>query len=151
MMKDLLMIIRHVGIKALEGVDFPQRATDGSAGFDLSAYEETYIYPHMTGHLNYVRTGLYIELPQHHVGMLVERSSLHKKGLTLANNIGVIDSDYRGEILIALHNRTEKEVRINKGQRIVQLIILGLPMINLIKIFDIDQTQRGAGGFGSTD
>ncbi len=138
-------------IKTLDGVKVPTKATQGSAGLDLAAYEDTFIYPHDCQLNVSVRTGVYVEIPHGYVGILAERSSLKRKyGLTLNNNLGIIDSDYRGEILIELENSTSGNVRVEKGQRIAQLVIVPSPDINLINVDDLNETKRGVGGFGSS-
>jgi dUTP pyrophosphatase len=137
----------EVLIKVLDGVELPTKSTEGSAGFDIAAYEDTYIVCNRDVK---VRTGIFLEIPVGYVGLLVERSSLHTKGLTLANNIGIIDSDYRGEVLIALKNETGETIPVQKGQRIAQLIIVAVPKIKLTQVSNVDETARGCGGFGSS-
>lgn len=140
----------NIMIKTLEGVKTPKLSTEGSAGFDIAAYEDTYIYSVDTGIDTRIRTGLYLEIPLGYVGLLVERSSLHTKGLTLANNIGIIDSDYRGEIQVAVANRTKGNIKVEQGQRIAQLIVVPVPEITLTNVEDLNESIRGCGGFGST-
>lgn len=130
----------------------PHKATKGAAGYDLFALEDTYVYKmsDTNKESHKVRTGLALAIPEGYVGLLIERSSLHGKGATLANNVGVIDSDYRGEVLIAvtgLHNET---LKIEKGQRIAQLVITTVPESHLVVTENLDETNRATGGFGST-
>ncbi len=137
-------------IKTEPGVVMPVKATNGSAGLDLSAFEDTHIYDGLHTPDVKVRTGICISVPPGYVGLLIERSSLHALGLTLANNVGVIDSDYTGEILIAIKNLTDNTIQIKKGQRIAQLIIVPIPDITLLNVDDLNESIRGCGGFGST-
>lgn len=132
-----------------QGAKIPKRSTEGSAGFDLSAYEDTIIYNHSLADCIRVRTGISCEIPNGYVGLLIERSSLHTRGLSLANNIGVIDSDYRGEILIPLVS-TSTMVKVKKGSRLAQLVILALPEIELVTVRKLNESGRSAGRFGST-
>ena len=136
-------------VKLQEGAALPSRGTIGSAGLDLAAYEETYIYNSSIGDAVRVRTGVQCDIPVGYVGLLIERSSLHTRGISLANNVGVIDSDYRGEIQIALTAHS-KMVKIKKGERLAQLILLAIPDINIVIVSKLDETQRGSSGFGST-
>ncbi len=130
----------------------PHKATSGSAGFDFYALEDTYVHPiNVTNsESTKIRTGISLAIPEGYVGLLVERSSLHGKGVTLANNIGVIDSDYRGEILIATKSLTNNTVKIEKGQRVAQLLIVAVPSVNLWVVRELDETVRNVGGFGSS-
>ena len=139
--------IMNFNIKLLDGVELPKKSTEGSAGFDIAAYEDTYIVSNRDVK---VRTGVFLEIPVGYVGLLVERSSLHTKGLTLANNVGVIDSDYRGELLMALDNLTDNTVLVEKGQRLAQLLIMPVPDVEFTIVRDVDGTARGCGGFGSS-
>lgn len=130
----------------------PHRSTNGSAGLDLFAVEDTYVYPinDTYNQSTKIRTGFSLAIPDGYVGLLVERSSLHSKGVTLANNIGVIDSDYRGEILIAAKSITDETILIKKHQKIAQLVILAVPNVILNVTRELDETDRNFGGFGST-
>lgn len=131
----------------------PTKVTDGSAGFDLRAKKET-VLPNCVRIL--VGTGVRVKIPEEHVGLLVPRSSLSKYGISMTNSIGIIDSDYRGEIMASLMYRGEHmSWIIPKHERIVQLVIVPVPRFEVT----VDQhsteeqwnnTVRGAGGFGST-
>lgn len=135
-----------------EGVEMPQRKTEGSAAFDIAASKEVWVYKHGEGtHASTrVHTGIYLEIPKGYAGFLIERSSNHTRGLTLANNVGLIDSDYRGELTVALTSIVDHEIKVLKGQRIAQLVIMPLAEINLIQVEDLNETIRGCGSFGST-
>lgn len=132
----------------------PVRANPTDAGLDLkSAYDVTLT----KGVRTLVGTGVHVKIPVNHVGLLVARSSLFKKNIILTNSVGVIDSDYRGEILASLmylgNNETLNNdwVALNRGERIVQLLVLPIalptPVYGEQDWFD---TERGVGGFGST-
>lgn len=131
----------------------PIRANPTDAGLDLKS--------RVTVKLNctertLVPTGVYVAIPEGYVGLLVPRSSLSKNGVMLANSVGVIDSDYRGEIMAALISHNNDDPVINEGDRIVQLLILpiALPRPFVVDGMSVDAwaktTGRGIGGFGST-
>lgn len=126
----------------------PTRGTTGSAGLDLTT-DETVVIP--TGGRRFVTTGVTVAIPEGHFGLLLPRSSLGMKhGLMLANTAGVIDSDYRGEIRAMLVNTGDKPMTLQRGDRIVQLVLV--PYLTAIptEVGALDTTARGAGGFGST-
>lgn len=140
-------------VKVEDPVLTPTKATEGSAGFDLRAKKET-VLPNFQRVL--VGTGVRAIIPENHVGLLFPRSSLSKQDITMTNSVGVIDSDYRGEIMASLMYRGELMSRIiPKHERIVQLVIVPVPYF----VAKVDQysteeqwnnTARGTGGFGST-
>ena len=137
-------------IKLHEDSIEPIRATDGAAGFDLCAYTDgdTTIQPHQTVR---VGTGIAAEIPSGYFGGLFPRSGLSaKKGIRLANCVGVIDSDYRGEIIAALHNDSDEAQTISKGERIVQLVIIPHMTGSATQKNQLSETERGTNGFGST-
>lgn len=123
----------------------PYQGTVGSAGFDLTAVSMTELD---NGYLRY-GTGLAVEIPAGHVGLVFPRSSIFKTGMTLTNCVGVIDSDYRGEITAVFVGgdiRTEYKV----GDRICQLIIMPYPAVEFVEASELSDTARGTGGYGST-
>ena len=125
----------------------PTRATPGSAGGDLRA-RHFHTFPPGTRHK--VKTGVRVAIPHGYVGLVIARSSLcDRVGLKLANAVGVIDSDFRGEILLNLENVTDHDVKVSSGDRLAQLIIVPCYMDAFIEA-DLDETSRGDGGFGST-
>ena len=128
----------------------PTFATEGSAGADLYALlDETVRLPPLERAL--IPTGLAMALPAGWVGLVYARSGLAvKRGLALANGVGVIDADYRGEIKIAIVNLSEEEQIIEPGERIAQLVALPLPAVAFEEVAFLDETTRGEGGFGST-
>lgn len=129
------------------GAKMPVRSTGGSAGYDLSAANRTSVMPWRT---EPVDTGVHVAIPEGWVGLVFERSSLHKRGLSLANKVGVIDSDYRGPIVLMMRNSTEQERVIDMGERVAQLVIVPFVSPDLIEVGSLDETERSEGGFGST-
>lgn len=128
----------------------PIYKTEGSAGMDMMAYLET---PVTLGPLErtLIPTGLYIELPQGFEAQIRPRSGMSiKHGISLVNAVGTIDSDYRGEIKIAAINLSNESFTINNGDRIAQMIIAKYERVDLVAVETINETDRGAGGFGST-
>lgn len=137
--------------KVHPGAQAPSRATEGSAGMDLRACcEEEMVFAPMERKL--VPTGIAIELPSPaYVALVCARSGLSfKQGLTMANGIGVVDSDYRGEMSVPMINLSDKEVRVANGERVAQLLVLPVEMPEIVEVDELNDTQRGQGGFGST-
>ena len=128
----------------------PHRATEQSAGFDLSACLDLPVtLP--PGEIKLVGTGIAAAIPAGYAGFIYARSGLASKhGVALANGVGVIDSDYRGEIKVALINLSGKEYAITPGERIAQLVIMPISLMPVESVDSLDETGRGAGGFGST-
>ena len=137
--------------KIRENANIPFYATEGSAGMDLAACidEPLTLKP---GERKAVPTGIAIALSSSdYVALVYARSSLGlKKGITLPNAVGVIDSDYRGEILVALVNISDEEYTISPGERIAQLVITPVIQASLECVDELPETERGTGGFGST-
>ena len=132
-------------------VDKPFYATSGSAGMDLSAcIDEPVIIP--KGEIRFIPTGIAIALPSNqYVAYVYARSGLAcKRGITLANCVGVIDSDYRGEIKCALINHGQEDFTVNHGDRIAQLMIAPVCIADVSVKEELNSTDRGVGGFGST-
>lgn len=137
--------------KVRENAVIPQRATNGSAGADLCACvdEAVTINP---GDLVKIPTGIAIALPNPQLGaFLFARSGLGvKHGICLSNGVGVVDSDYRGEISVGLCNVGSKPYTVEPGERIAQMVIMPVALPQLVEADELDETERGAGGFGST-
>ena len=129
----------------------PEYATRGAAGMDLCAHIDE-IMEIAPGETLRVPTGIAIALPDaNHVALVCARSGLSvKHGINLANSVGVIDSDYRGEIIVALYNQSDRTYAIEPGERIAQLLIMPVETPDLCVVDSISETERGAGGFGST-
>lgn len=141
-----------VAVKKLrEDAVLPKAGSAQAAGYDLYACSgrgTTVIAPHTTAMIG---TGLAAAVPEGYFGGIFARSGLAaKQGLRPANCVGVLDSDYRGEITVALHNDTDEERRIEDGDRIAQLVIMPYLSVSFEEAQDLDSTQRGAGGFGHT-
>ena len=133
-----------------EGAQAPQRQTEGSAGFDLQACIEAPVTLAPGGSYAFP-TGLALEIPEGHVGLVFCRSGLGvKHGVSLPNCVGVIDSDYRGELIVPLRNFGDKAYTIQPGERIAQLVIVPVALPRLEEARELSSTQRGTGGFGST-
>ena len=125
----------------------PRKATTGSAGYDLSSAQRVTIEP---GKCAMISTGIRVALPCGSVGLIFERSSLHRRGLSLANKVGVIDSDYRGIISLLLENILDEPVDISVGDRLAQMIVMPVKQTVMREVASLDETKRGDGGFGST-
>lgn len=137
-------------IKLDKRAKVPTYGSPFSAGADLYAVidGEVVIPAHQTV---LIHTGLAMEIPEGFGGFIFARSGLaSKKGLAPANKVGVIDADYRGEIMVAIHNHSDVDQIISDGERVAQLVILPFATANFIKVDCLSDTQRGAGGFGST-
>lgn len=131
-----------------EGAITPTYATEGSAGADIYSCIDAKIEPNETV---MIPTGLAIELPRGLVGLLYPRSGIStKRGLSLINSVGVVDEDYRGEIMVALHNYSTTTQYVNKGERIAQLVIAPYVQERFYVETVLSATERGNGGFGST-
>lgn len=129
----------------------PFRATQGSAGMDLSACidEPVTVKP---GDLALIPTGIAIELPSaEYVAYIFARSGLGiKHGICLSNGVGVIDSDYRGEVCVGLCNVSGKEYTVTPGERVAQMVISPVSLMPVCEAEVLSDTERGKGGFGST-
>ncbi len=142
----------NIKIKKLkENAVIPTRGSEKAAGYDLYACfegESLTIPAHSTVK---VGTGLAIAVPDGYFGAIFARSGLAtKQGLRPANCVGVADSDYRGEYIVALHNDTDEEKVIAKAERIAQLVVMPFLSVEFDEVDELDETERGAGGFGST-
>ena len=141
----------NIQIKLLnEKAKIPTYGSNDAAGADIYANIDTAITikPHETV---FIKTGLAFAIPKGLVGLVYARSGLScKQGLAPANKVGVIDSDYRGEYIVALHNDTEESQLIEPGERIAQMILLPYIEIDFNEVNELSDTERGEGGFGST-
>lgn len=123
----------------------PRQGTNGAAGFDLTAVslkttETTLKYD----------TGIAVEIPPGYVGLVFPRSSVCKTGLSLANGVGVIDQDFRGSISLVFYKGAELIEAYSYGDRIGQLLIVPIPEVEFVEAEELSETERGAGGYGST-
>ncbi|MCR5669318.1 MAG: dUTP diphosphatase [Lachnospiraceae bacterium] len=136
--------------KLQESAVLPERGSASAAGYDLFACmeEDVVIKPHET---KMIGTGLAAAIPEGYFGGIFARSGLSsKEGLRPANCTGVVDADYRGEIKVALHNDSEVERVVTVGEKIAQLVVLPFLSVEFDEVETLSETQRGAGGFGST-
>ena len=128
----------------------PTRGSEYAAGYDLYAATDYVINiaPHSTIKIG---TGIAIELHEDTFGAIFARSGLAtKKGLRPANCVGVVDADYRGEVIVALHNDTDETMRVDAGERIAQLVIMDFTPVIFKPVNKLSNTVRGSDGFGST-
>lgn len=137
--------------KVREGAKVPQRATGGSAGLDLCACIDAPLTLN-SGETALIPTGVAIALPSAEYGAFVfPRSGIAiKHGIGLLNSVGVIDSDYRGEIMVGVINQVKESYTIEPGERIAQMVIMPVSTMPVVEVDELDETARGAGGFGST-
>ena len=131
----------------------PELGSADAAGYDLYAdlgemIRKHMIAPHCTAKIG---TGVAVAIPKGYFGAIFARSGIAaKRGLRPANCVGVVDSDYRGELIVALHNDSDSMQSISNGERIAQLVIIPCLNPTILVVEDLDETQRGKGGFGST-
>ena len=127
------------------GATLPTRAHPDDAGLDLTAPQAVDLTP---GALTEINTGIHIAIPAGHVGLVTVRSSIGTRGITLANQVGVIDSGYAGPIRLSLYSKTWEHLQA--GERIAQLLIIPCRLPIPVQVDALDQTERGDGGYGST-
>jgi len=130
--------------------NLPEYETKGSAGVDLQAYvENAVVLKPMERAL--IPTGIFVELPEGYEAQIRARSGLAiKHGISLVNGIGTVDSDYRGEVKVILINLGDKDFTINSGDRIAQMVFIKHEQANFELVEQLEDTERGAGGFGHT-
>lgn len=127
----------------------PTRGSDRAAGYDLYSNETSVDIP--AGETRMIGTGVCMEIPDGYAGLVYARSGLaSKRGLRPANCVGVIDSDYRGEIKVALHNDSKESQTIYSGDRLAQIVITPFLAATFNEVDELNITDRGDGGFGST-
>ncbi|MBP3436725.1 MAG: dUTP diphosphatase [Clostridia bacterium] len=141
----------HIRFRKLtENAIVPVYATPDAAGADLYALptEQTLI---PKGETRLIHTGIALEIPKGYGGFIYARSGLAtKKGLAPANKVGVIDADYRGEIMVALHNHSEEDVLLAGGERVAQIVFAPVLSAIFTETDNLSETERAEGGFGST-
>ena len=139
----------NVPIKILSSdATIPTYGSEFSAGADLYSIEAATIPAHKTV---LVHTGIAMQIPDGYVGLIYARSGLAtKRNLAPANKVGVIDSDYRGEIMVSLHNHSDEEQSIEKNERIAQIVFTPYISADFETVDELTDTVRGEGGFGST-
>jgi dUTP pyrophosphatase len=148
---NIVVRVKKVSEKIGSAISFPRYATEGSAGLDLPACldEPLKVRPGATVK---IPTGIAIEIPHRHMaGLIFPRSGLATKhGISLANSVGVVDSDYKGEIIVAIFNQGNRDYVIKPGDRVAQLVFVPVFQVKLEETEVLESTARGAGGFGST-
>lgn len=140
--------VRLKRLPSSAGLDLPAYATDGAAGMDVLSAETVIIAP---GRRHAVATGLAVAIPPGYEIQVRPRSGLAlKHGITVPNTPGTIDSDYRGELKVILINHGEESFAIARGDRVAQLVLAPVTQGSWVEVEELDDTARGAGGFGST-
>jgi dUTP pyrophosphatase len=137
--------------KVCENATLPKYATEFSAGADLCACCCEGDVEIRSGETVLIHTGLAMEIPVGYAGMIFARSGLaSKRGLAPANKVGVVDADYRGEVMVALHNHSGETQVISHGERIAQLVVMPFLACDFVLADELSDTVRGEGGFGSS-
>jgi len=143
--------MKELPVKLLvSGAKLPERKTPGSVGYDVAAClsDDVVVEP---GETRLIGTGFAIELPPGHAAFIYARSGLGiGRGIVPANCVGVIDSDYRGEVIVGLKNTSGEPFTVKNGDRIAQMVICRCELPELTLCDDLEETPRGGGGFGST-
>lgn len=134
--------------KLYEHALVPKKMTKGSVGLDLAVSDPVTFFPHV---VTKVYTGLAMAIPKGYHGELHIRSSWGQRGIRLANCTGIIDSDYRGEITLMIINDSDTVYHALEGKRIAQFVLVKDPAFNIEEVTELDKTERGNGGFGSTN
>lgn len=137
-----------IKIKKLnKNVELPKKGTHGAAGIDFYLPQSVLFWPKRS---KKVRLGVAVEIPEGYVMLLIPRSSTWKTPLRMPNSVGVIDSDYRGEVCALLRNTSYLGFCADAGERLVQGVIVPVPNIQIKEVNELSETSRGVGGFGST-
>lgn len=137
-----------IKIKKLDkNVQLPKQGTQGAAGIDFYLPQPVRFEPNC---VKQVPLGVAVEIPEGYVMLLIPRSSTWTTPLRMPNSIGVIDSDYRGEVCALLHNTSDCAFATEAGERLVQGVITHVPNIQIKEVDELSETSRGVGGFGST-
>ncbi|HSD33088.1 MAG TPA: dUTP diphosphatase [Gemmatimonadales bacterium] len=148
-MTDRSPVVQVLRLPHHEGLELPARATQGAAGYDVASAEPEFTIQPMERRL--VRTGLALAIPAGFEAQVRPRSGLAlKHGLTLPNTPATIDSDYRGELLVAVINLGTEPVTVGRGTRIAQLVFQRVEDVRLEAVDELPPSERGGGGFGST-
>jgi dUTP pyrophosphatase len=149
-MEDKMEQVKVKFMKMDTRAQMPVYGTEYSAGADLFACMEQPVTIH-AGKTEFIHTGIAVAIPRGLVGLIYARSGLAcRQGLAPANKVGVIDSDYRGEIIVALHNHSAEDLVVEPGQRVAQMVIAPYIYAEYEENDGLDETDRGDGGFGST-
>lgn len=133
--------------KLSKNVELPKQSTQGAAGMDFYLPQPVRFWPKCS---KKVPLGVAVEIPKGYVMLLIPRSSTWKTPLRMPNSVGVIDSDYRGEVCALLQNTSYLWAYAGAGERLVQGVIVPVPSIQIQEVEELSETSRGVGGFGST-
>lgn len=145
---DTAVAVRVSRLPEGQGLPLPSRATPGAAGYDLASAEDGTLGP---GERRLFRTGIAIAVPQGYECQLRPRSGLAlRHGVTLPNTPATIDSDYRGELMVALVNLSADPFTVTRGMRIAQMVVAKVEQVAFEEVAELPRTARGGGGFGST-
>ncbi|SDR68900.1 dUTP diphosphatase [Parafannyhessea umbonata] len=140
--------MERINVAVEAGCKVPRRGDDDSAGLDLSVSKDVSIPA--SGH-KMCHTGVHVQIPKNHVGLVFIRSSVGaKRHVELSNGVGVIDCGYTGEVMLPLHNHGNSAQFFRAGERVAQLVIVPCVMTDVNIVDELDETSRGDGGFGST-
>ncbi len=140
----------NIPVKRLDdSVELPTYAYEGDAGLDLRASESVVLRPFER---RLIGTGIAVAIPDGYAGFVQPRSGMAlRQGLSMANTPGLVDSHYRGELKVcAINLDPNTEIHISRGDRIAQLVIQRVPTVDLVEVKELDETDRGIGGFGSS-
>jgi len=143
------LVVQVQRLRHHDGLPLPSRQTNGAAGYDVASAEPDFtLEPHAR---RLVRTGLALAIPPGYEAQVRPRSGLALKyGLTLPNTPATIDSDYRGELMVAMINLGTEPVAVTRGMRIAQLVFQRVERVELLEVAELPPSERGQGGFGST-
>ena len=125
----------------------PTKAFPDDAGFDIATPIDLCVSP---GCKEVVYTGIRMAIPPGYMALIAPRSGLGTRGFRLSNIVGIIDSQYRGELIINMYNEGEYPIEVEQGKAFAQMLILPVPLVNIQLVASLDQTDRGEGGFGSS-
>ena len=129
----------------------PTYGSEYAAGADLYAFTNSETVTFKPGETKLIHTGIAMEIPEGYAGLIYARSGIaNKRGLAPSNKVGVVDSDYRGEIMVSLHNHSAEEQTISDFERIAQMVITPFLKVEYTEVENLSDTVRGEGGFGST-
>lgn len=138
---------RKMNVKVMDGSELPRYEHEGDAGFDMRLTEDCRLEPNARAIVGF---GCAFEIPSGCVGLLFPHSGLANSGVTLSGGVGVIDSYYRGEVIAPLVNLSCDIVNLPKGARVCRMVIVSFVPCELVEVYELTDTERGADGFGST-
>ena len=147
----MIMDVKLVDPEFFEEHGLPSYGTEASAGLDLIAYIDDAVVVE-AGKVELIPTGMHIQLPADNLAaMLLPKSGIgHKKGIVLGNLVGLIDADYRNQMFVSVWNRSSEDYTINPGDKVCQMVVVPVLQMQLNIVDELNETNRGMGGFGST-